>query len=252
MKEIHRLNEELESRVRIRTAQLEEANRELESFAYSVSHDLRAPLRAIDGFSRIIMDDYSADLPADVDRYLGLVRNNTRDMDKLIDDLLAFSRLARQEPDKETVSPTNLVNQILADRKDSFEGRTVELEIGDLPDCQADPSLLKQVYINLLDNALKFTNGRDLARIEIGHLELNEERVYFVKDNGVGFDMQYADKLFGVFQRLHRAEEFEGTGVGLAIVLRIIRRHGGRVWAEAKVDQGAAFYFTLEGKIQND
>ena len=249
---IQRLNEELEGRVKLRTAQLEEANRELESFAYSVSHDLRAPLRAIEGFSQILKNEHFTSLPSEAQHYLELVRNNTTEMDQLIDDLLAFSRLAGQEPARQIIAPNEVVKRVLEDLQGDMAGRSVELKIADMPDCLADPALLKQVYINLLDNAIKFTRNNDSAKIEIGYIELDGEQVYFVKDNGVGFDMQYKDKLFGVFQRLHLAEEFEGTGVGLAIVLRIIRRHGGRVWAESEVDQGATFYFSLEGEIDHE
>ena len=180
------------------------------------------------------------------------VRNNTADMDTLIEDLLAFSRLTSREPSRSSVSPKDIVNLILSEREEEIEKRDIELVVGDLPDCQADPALLKRVFVNLVDNALKFTRDAKPARIEIGHKQLNGELVYFVKDNGVGFDMQYADQLFDVFQRLHRTDEFEGTGVGLAIVLRIIRRHGGRVWAEAGVNQGATFFFTLAEKVQHD
>lgn len=243
--EINSLNKQLEHRVQLRTEQLVEANQELESFAYSVSHDLRAPLRAVDGFSRILKDNYSDDLPSEAHRYLDLIRNNTADMDNLINDLLAFSRLTSQEPSRSTVSPNDIVRLVLNEREADIQNRDLELIVEDLPVCQADPALLKRVFVNLVDNALKFTRDAKPARIEIGHENQDGKSVYFVKDNGVGFDMQYADQLFDVFQRLHRTDEFQGTGVGLAIVLRIIRRHGGSVWAEAKVDQGAAFYFTL-------
>ena len=238
----------LEKRVSERTVQLEAANQELEAFSYSVSHDLRAPLRAIDGFSRMLLRDYQALLPADGQDLLQAVRENTQQMARLIDDLLAFSRLSRQSLNKEPVVLATLVQRVLRDLSADQEGRQVEIVLGDLPTCQSDPRLLQQVFVNLLSNAFKYTRHRDVARIEVGCRVQNGGTVYFVKDNGAGFDMRYADKLFGVFQRLHRAEEFEGTGVGLAIVQRIIHRHGGRIWAEAEVDKGATFYFTLEGE----
>ena len=234
--------EELEDRVMERTTELTAANKEMEAFSYSVSHDLRSPLRAIDGFSRILMEEYAESLPADGKRYLDLVRTNTQQMGTLVDDLLAFSRLGRQSLTRQSVEMTELAAQVLADLRIEQAGRTMEVQIGDLPACQGDPSLLKQVFVNLLTNALKFTRTREVTRIEIGY-----DSAYFVRDNGVGFDMRYADKLFGVFQRLHRAEEYEGTGVGLANVQRIINRHGGRVWAEAEVDKGATFFFTIGG-----
>jgi light-regulated signal transduction histidine kinase (bacteriophytochrome) len=237
----------LEDRVVERTAQLEAANQELEAFAYSVSHDLRAPLRAIDGFSRIVLRDYEALLPSQGQRQLQRIRDNVQQMGGLIDDLLTFSRLSRQPIKKEPIAPAPLVRRVLKELRDDQDGRQVEVTIGELPVCQVDPALFHQVVVNLLSNALKFTRPREIARIEVGCRQLNGEAVYFVKDNGVGFDMRYADKLFGVFQRLHLAEDYEGTGVGLAIVQRVIHRHGGRVWAEAEVDKGAAFFFTLEG-----
>jgi PAS domain S-box-containing protein len=242
----YRLNAELEQRVIERTSQLEAANQELEAFAYSVSHDLRAPLRAMDGFSRILLQEHAQYLSGEAQHYLRRVRENAQRMGQLIDDLLAFSCLGRQALKKRFVAPAELVEQAWEDLHDEAEGRQVERIIGELPRCQADPLLLKQVFINLLSNALKFTRSREVARVEVGHQQVDGRGVYFVRDNGVGFDMRYAAKLFGVFQRLHSAEEYEGTGVGLAIVQRIVHRHGGRAWAMAETDKGATFYFTLE------
>jgi PAS domain S-box-containing protein len=250
--EIRLLNAGLEERVALRTDELAAANRELEAFAYSVSHDLRAPLRAIDGFSRILLEDYAADLSPDAEEYLHLVRSNTQQMGHLIDDLLSFSRLNRQPLKKHRVQMEALVRQVLSELQHEQEGRDVIIKLSNLPDCFADSALLKQVLVNLLTNALKFTAQCEKAVIEIGWQDSELEGigpVYFVKDNGVGFDMKYDHKLFKVFQRLHRAEDYEGTGVGLAIVQRIIQRHGGRVWAEGALNQGATFFFTLEGGI---
>lgn len=244
-REAQELNVELEARVEERTARLEAANRELEAFSYSVSHDLRAPLRAIDGFSRILLEDYAPQLSDDVQRYLGIVRNNTQQMGRLIDDLLTFSRLSRKPLQMEPLDSTRLVRQVLAELEAERSGRQIELRLDELPPCKGDAALLKQVWLNLLSNAIKYTRRREVAVIEIGSVEEEGQQVYLIKDNGVGFDMRYSHKLFNVFQRLHRAEEYEGTGVGLAIVQRIVHRHGGRVWAEAEVDQGATFYFTL-------
>ncbi len=238
---VNRLNEDLDRRA----TELEAANKELEAFSYSVSHDLRAPLRAIDGFSRILMEEYAPQLAPEAQRYLKLVRDNTRQMGNLVDDLLAFSRLSRQPLRKQSVKTTALIHQALDELRADVNGRQVEFKVTEMPECQADPNLLKQVWINLLSNALKYTRKREVARIEIGWKKENDEQVFFVKDNGVGFDIQYVHKLFGIFQRLHRAEDYEGTGVGLAIVQRIVHRHGGRAWAEAQVDNGATFYFSL-------
>lgn len=242
-KKIRQLNKMLSQRA----VELETANKELEAFSYSVSHDLRAPLRAIDGFSRILQQDYGPQLVPEIQRYLGLVRDNAQQMGHLIDDLLTFSRLSRQPLKKQSVTPAGVANQALEDLRPEQDGRQLDVTVGDLPSCHADPALLRQVFVNLMSNALKFTRQRDVARVEVGWKQLDGQHAYYVKDNGAGFDMQYADKLFGVFQRLHRAEEYEGTGVGLAIVQRIVHRHGGRVWVEAVVDQGATFYFTLGG-----
>ncbi|MGH7267549.1 MAG: sensor histidine kinase, partial [Candidatus Rokuibacteriota bacterium] len=243
--EIRRLNAELEERVRQRTAELQATNRELEAFSYSVSHDLRAPLRAIDGFSRILVEDHGPELTSEARRYLETVRTNTRQMGQLVDDLLAFSRLGRTPLAVHPIRLEPLVRQALDDLGVGPDDGTVAVDVAALAPCRADPALLKQVFLNLLGNALKFTRLREAPRVEVGCHVTDGEAVYHVRDNGVGFDMRYAEKLFGVFQRLHRADEYEGTGVGLAIVQRVIQRHGGRVWAEAEVDKGATFYFTL-------
>lgn len=246
------VTEQVQARQRVESlaAELASANRELEAFSYSVSHDLRAPLRAMDGFSRILLEEYADGLPDDARRYLRLVRDNAGQMARLIDDLLTFSRLSRQELVRRPVDPAAIARQVVQDLAAMSAGRRVDVRIAELPSTQADPSLLRQVYANLLGNALKFTRERDTAVIEVGAMEHDGETVYTVRDNGVGFDMRYSDKLFGVFQRLHRAEEYEGTGVGLAIVQRIVHRHGGRVWGESAPGQGATFFFTLEGQNQ--
>lgn len=224
---------------------LEAANKELESFSYSVSHDLRSPLRAVDGFSRAVQEDYGLLLPAEGQRYLQTIRDGAQRMGLLIDDLLSFSRLSRSPLHKRTLDTGKLVQDALAELTGATEGRQIDLRIGDLPSCLGDPALLKQAWVNLLSNAFKYTQKREAAVVEIGCEEKSEGSVYFVRDNGTGFDMRYAQKLFGVFQRLHRAEEYPGTGVGLAIVQRVIHRHGGRIWAEAELESGATFYFTL-------
>ena len=222
----------------------EAAVKELDAFSYSVSHDLRAPLRAIDGFSQILLNDYAADLAPEPRDCLEVVRKNAVQMGRLVDDLLEFARLSRTHMSKQRVPTAAIVEEVL--REVQPERRSVGISVGQLPQLRGDAALIKQVFVNLIDNAFKYTRQRGDAAIEIGSREIDGEQVIFVRDNGVGFDMKYADKLFGVFQRMHRAEDFEGTGVGLAIVQRIVQRHGGRIWAEAAVDQGATFYFTME------
>jgi len=241
----------LEQEIQQHSVALEAANKELDAFSYSVAHDLRAPLRAIDGFSRVLLEEHAPTLPPEAQHYLNAVRRNSQRMGLLIDDLLAFSRLSRQPLNKQLVRPADLVRQCVDELRAEQQGRRVQIAIGDLPACQADPALLKHVWMNLMSNALKYTRKQEVAVIEVGSREQAGACVYFVKDNGVGIDMQYADKLFGVFQRLHRPEDYEGTGVGLAIVQRVIHRHGGRVWAEAAVNKGATFYFTFEGATPN-
>jgi PAS domain S-box-containing protein len=249
---INQLNADLETRVIERTVQLEAANKELEAFSYSVSHDLRAPLRAMDGFSKIVLEDYGPQLPEGCRQDLQTIRDGAQKMGKLIDDLLTFSRLNQLPLSKQTVDTGKLVRGVLEDLNSQRNGHQIEFRIADLPPCQADPALLKQVWVNLLSNALKYSGKRESALVEVGCALEKGRNVYFVRDNGTGFDMKYANKLFGVFQRLHRAEDFEGTGVGLAIVQRVIRRHGGRIWAQSVLDRGATFYFTLEGENKSD
>jgi signal transduction histidine kinase len=226
-------------------AQLQAANEELESFSYSVSHDLRAPLRAIDGFSRMVVERYAAQLEPEAQRLLGVVRASTQKMGRLIDDLLAFSRLGRQDMRETDVDMTRLVRQAFDDLLSANPTRNLSLELPDLPAARGDPSLIRQACVNLLSNAVKFTRDRDPARISVEARPDGRHNVYVFKDNGVGFSMEYADKLFGVFQRLHSMDEFEGTGVGLAIVQRVALRHGGRVWAESRPDEGATFHLAL-------
>lgn len=226
---------------------LQAVNRELEGFSYSVSHDLRAPLRAIDGFSRMLLKDCADKLDDDGKRKLGIIRVNTQTMGRLIDDLLTFSRLGRKDMVRSRLDMEALVQSAWAELAVINAERRINLIIKRLPEGFGDPTLIKQVILNLLSNAIKFTKSRDRAAVEAGTLSQGGEDVYYIKDNGAGFDMAYYDKLFGVFQRLHGSEEFEGNGVGLAIVERIILRHGGKIWAEGKVDKGATFYFTIPG-----
>lgn len=246
-RKIAKLNEELEGRVIERTKELEVANKELESFSYSVSHDLRAPLRHINGFADLLVKNSKDKLDSKSNHYLDVIIKSAKQMGELIDDLLSFSRMGRTEMMHSRVHAGGLVKGILEEMKPFFEGRDVRMQVDSLREVEADASMLRVIFMNLISNAVKYTKKCSKAEIHIGCYEdpKRNELVFFIKDNGVGFDMQYAHKLFGVFQRLHSHEEFEGTGVGLATVQRIIHRHKGRVWAEAKVNEGAVFYFSL-------
>lgn len=242
---ISRLNDTLRENL----AQLESANKELESFSYSVSHDLRAPLRSMDGYTKILQEEYGDRLDGEGKRYLSHILNNTRKMGNLIDDLLKFSRMGRKDIQKSEVAVERLVKSMLSEMI-SANGVAAEVKLGELPPVHADYSLLTQVWTNLLSNALKYSSKSERPVVEVGSERQNGEVIYYVRDNGVGFDMRYADKLFGVFQRMHKPEDFEGTGVGLAIVQRIVVKHGGRVWATAEVNKGATFYFALPDRKQ--
>jgi PAS domain S-box-containing protein len=244
--QLQRLNQELELRVARRTRELENSNRELEAFGYSVSHDLRAPLRAVSGFSRALSEDFGANLPEEAQRYLNAIRSGAARMGRLIDDLLALSRLGRTPLTRSVVDVKQLVESCVKGLELDPNGERPLIVVGELPPCQGDQVLLEQVFLNLLSNALKYSRYRSPPRIDVGSLVTPEgEVVYFVRDNGAGFEMEYAHKLFGVFQRLHRDDQFEGTGVGLAIVKQIVTRHAGRVWAESATDRGATFFLTI-------
>jgi len=242
---LQRLNASLEQRVRERTAQLEASNKELEAFAYSVSHDLRAPLRGIDGWSLALLEDYGEQLNEEARLYLNRVRSETQRMGQLIDDLLQLSRLSRGEMKLEPLDLSALARQVADRLREGHPEREVEFAIEPRLTVVGDERLLGVALTNLLGNAVKFTGKRTTARVEFGQTREGARQVFFVRDNGVGFDMAHADMLFGAFQRLHKASEFPGTGVGLATVQRVIRRHGGKIWAEARPDQGATFYFFL-------
>jgi light-regulated signal transduction histidine kinase (bacteriophytochrome) len=241
------LNSDLEARVRQRTAELEVANRELEAFTYSVSHDLRAPLRHIAGFSKILMDEFEASLAPEARHYLSRILDGTHRMGLLVDELLNLARVGRYNLRLHITDLNGIIEELMSMLIADCKDRSVEWRIAKLPQCECDPILIKQVMQNLLLNAIKFTRTREQAIIEIGVTQRENKTAIFVRDNGVGFDMKYADKLFGVFQRLHRAEDFEGTGVGLATVQRIVQRHGGQIWAESELDRSTTFTFTLSG-----
>lgn len=241
---INQLNKELEERVNKRTEELKKANGELEAFSYSVSHDLRAPLRAVHGFSRILEEDYAAKIGGDAQRVIGVIKSNTVKMGNLIDDLLAFSRMGKSMVNKTRIDNNELVQEVIK----NYEAGHIEWIINPLPEAMADRNLVRQVWINFISNAVKYSSHNENARVEIGAYASGEQQVFYVKDNGVGFDEQYKHKLFKVFQRLHDADEFEGTGIGLAIVEKIISKHGGTVWAEGELGKGACFYFSLPGE----
>jgi len=231
-----------------RTAQLEAANKELEAFSYSVSHDLRAPLRHITGFAILLQKKASSILDETTLHYLDTISESAKQMGNLIDDLLAFSRIGRSEVRKNRVNFAYLVEEILRNLQEESKGRDIAWKVGELPEVYCDGSMLRLVFVNLISNAVKFTRPRLKAEIEIGCIPEKDEFIFFVRDNGAGFNPKFQDKLFGVFQRLHHQDEFEGTGIGLANVRRLVHRHGGRTWAEGRVDHGATFYFSLPQK----
>jgi light-regulated signal transduction histidine kinase (bacteriophytochrome) len=245
MRRLRLKNQELEQQVRAHAAELEVINQDLEAFSYSVSHDLRAPLRSVSAFSAILDRDFGGQIPGKARELLHHVMTSARRMEQLVDDLLLFSRMGRQALNKRSVDVAELAREIVDELRQRQPERLIDVRVGDLPRGAADPSLLKQVLVNLLSNAFKFTSHTESAAIEVGGEQCDRESQYFVRDNGAGFDTQYAARLFEVFQRLHRDDEFEGTGIGLSIVQRIVRRHGGRVWAEAAVNKGATLHFTL-------
>jgi signal transduction histidine kinase len=234
-----------EKQLRKASGEIQHLNKELEAYTYSVSHDLRAPLRSIDGYSQILKEDYAEKLDDEGRRVINVVINNARRMGQLIDDLLDFSRIGRKEIIKADFNIDTMVQDVVGELTEHKNGRKVDVKILPLKPIKADPNMLRQVWINLISNAIKYSSQKEETKIEIGSFHEDEATCFYVKDNGVGFNMDYKDKLFGVFQRLHKAEEFEGTGVGLALVKRIINRHGGQIWAEAKLNEGATFYFTL-------
>jgi light-regulated signal transduction histidine kinase (bacteriophytochrome) len=250
LEQIRILNQDLEHRVADRTSELAAAYQELEAFTYSVSHDLRAPLRHVTGFAQMLAEETGGLLSPTARDYLERIQQRAVQMGAMVDDLLKLARLGRQPLHSRLTPLTEIVGAVIAELESEVAGRLVEWQVRELPVVACDPGLLGVVFTNLLSNAVKYTRPRAPAVIEVGETTRDGERAFFVKDNGVGFEMKYADRLFGVFQRLHRKEEFEGTGVGLATVQRIIHKHGGRIWAEATPDRGASFYFTLNAPTQ--
>jgi signal transduction histidine kinase len=238
-------HDHLEQQVQERTAQLNAANADLEAFSYSVSHDLRAPLRHISAFSTILSEEYGSTMEPGAQQHLQRILKGVKNMGRLIDDLLKMAQIGRKELVRVTTDLNSLVKDVLGDLRPEFEGRQIDWHIGGLPSVECDPGLMRQVFANLLSNAVKYTRRREIAVIEVGHVAEESTPVIFVRDNGAGFDERYADKLFGVFQRLHRNEDFEGTGVGLSTAHRIIKKHGGEIWAKSEVDKGATFFFAL-------
>jgi signal transduction histidine kinase len=243
--QIRRFNQELESVVKKRTAELEAANEELEAFSYSVAHDLRAPLRHIDGYCRILLETLGNRLDAEAQNCLDRILRAVKSMAGTIDELLKLARLGRQKLDRRTTNLNSIVDRALQSLSPETVGREISWNVATLSTVECDPGLMNQVFVNLLGNSVKYTRARAPATIEVGQIRIDHQLVTFVRDNGAGFSMESADKLFTAFQRFHRQDEFEGTGVGLATVRRIIQRHGGRIWAESAPDQGATFYFTL-------
>ena len=243
--DVHQLNQELLQRLQQATAQVQALNQELDDFTYSISHDLRAPLRHVSGFSKLLADEFGPGLPEEAQRLLSRILHGTQRMGDMTDDLLGLARLGKHELQLQPANVGAVVQDAMADLRPECEGRNVLWKIGPLPFLKCDSELLRMAFLNLLSNALKFTRPRTQAVIEVGQRAGSGTTILFVRDNGVGFSMKYSDKLFRVFQRLHRAEDFEGTGVGLAAAERIIRKHGGRIWAESELDKGATFHFTL-------